>query len=76
MQIGTYSLCNFSTVALLLVSMQNATQVSVKERTRGTLFFTATRTSASSKESFFLIEALIQAEKSWDLKGILYTILP
>lgn len=54
MQIGTYSLCNFSTVALLLVSMQNATQVSVKERTRGTLFFTAARTSALSKDSIFL----------------------
>jgi len=55
MQIGTYSLCNFSTVALLLVSMQIATQVSVEERTRGTLFFTATRTSTLPNDSIFLL---------------------
>lgn len=43
--IGTKSLCNLRTEALLFVSMQKVTQFSVNERTSGTLFFTATFTS-------------------------------
>lgn len=41
MHMGTKSLCNLSTIALLLASIQNVIQFKVDDRTSGTLFLTA-----------------------------------
>lgn len=43
-------------MALLLVSIQNVIQFKVKERTRGTLFFTAVLTSATSRNHYVIKE--------------------
>lgn len=47
---GTYSLCAFRIIALLLDSRQKVNQVKVAERTSGTLFFTDVLTSVKENK--------------------------